>query len=342
MIPDAQAAATTPTVRFENGGETAAVMPVSTKPLRMHGSNTIGAELAPSLAEGFLRTLGSTDVDRNKDKDGHAWIVTGHVPGNANAVEIDIDAAGSTTAFDDLAKGDCDVGMASRWATADEVTRISDAGHGDIRSPSSEVVIGLDGVAVIVNSSNQLRSIGTDDLAKMFDGDTTTWPATSGTEGAIHVYARDDRSGTYDTFKNLVLGDRKLVGTAKRFSDSDELAAAVAADPLGIGFTGMSHVGKASAVAVSEGGAGALLPSRFSVGTEDYPITRRLYLYAPPNATHPLANRLVSFALSAEGQTLVAAAGFVNLASVAAADTGRAPGARPSTWARRAARDASL
>jgi PiT family inorganic phosphate transporter len=329
LIPDAKAAATTPTVRFENGGDTAAIMPVSTKPLRLHGSNTIGAELAPSLAEGFLRKLGSTDVDRNKDKDGHVWVVSGHVPGNANPVEIDIDAAGSSTAFEDLVKGDCDVGMASRWATADEVQRIADAGRGDIRSPASEVVIGLDGVAVIVNSSNQMRAVGTDDLARMFDGDTATWPATSGTEGPIHVYARDDRSGTYDTFKNLVLGDRKLVGGAKRFSDSDELAAAVAADPLGIGFTGMSHVGKASAVAVSEGGAGALLPSRFSVGTEDYPITRRLYLYAPPNATHPLAAQIVSFALSSEGQTLVAAAGFVNLAAVAAADTGACAGCTP-------------
>jgi PiT family inorganic phosphate transporter len=320
LIPDANAAPTTPTVRFENGGETAAVLPVATKPLRLHGSNTIGAELAPALADSFLRKLGSADVERSKDVNGHAWVVTGHIPGNAKPVEIDIDAAGSSTAFEDLAKGDCDVGMASRWATADEAARIAKAGRGDIRAPSSEVVIGLDGVAVIVNSGNSLRTIGMDELARIFDGETTAWPESAGVAGPIHVLARDDRSGTYDTFRTVVLGDRKLVDGAKRFADNDQLATAVAVDPLAIGFTGMSHVGRASPVAVAEGGAAAILPTRFTVGTEDYPITRRLYLYVPPVSSHPLASELVTYALSSEGQTLVAASGFVNLAAVAATE----------------------
>ncbi len=314
-IPEAHAA-TTPSVRFESAGEAASLVPVVTKPLRLHGSNTIGAELAPALAEGLLRKLGSTDVARAKDKDGHAWVVSGHIQSNAQPVEIDIDAAGSGTAFTDLANGDCDMGMASRMATAAEADSIQQAGFGDMRAPASENVIGLDGVTVIVNRANQMRSIGTEDLRKIFDGEMTNWPESSGLTGPIAVYARDDRSGTYDTFKNLVLGDRKLVDGAKRFADGDALATAVARDPQGIGFTGMSHVGAAIPVAVSEGGAAALVPSRFSVGTEDYPLTRRLYLYLPASSSNPLAPQLAAFALSTDGQTIVAAAGFVNLAAV--------------------------
>ncbi|MGD0676207.1 MAG: inorganic phosphate transporter [Polyangiaceae bacterium] len=316
LIPDAHAAST-PTVRFDSTGDTSAIMPVTTKPLRLQGSNTIGAELAPALALGLLQKLGSTDAARAKDKDGHAWVVSGHVPGNANAIEIDIDAAGSATAFEGLVQGDCDLGMASRLVSAEEVDRVQQAGRGDMRLPASENVIGLDGVAVIVNPNNSVRTLGMDELARIFDGETASWSAASGVAGPITVYARDDRSGTYDTFRNLVLGSRKLVDGARRLADGDALARAVAADPQAIGFTGMSRAGRAAAVAIAESGAAAVLPSRFSVGTEDYPLTRRLYLYAPSTAAHPLAGRFVAFALSTEGQTLVSAAGFVNLAAVA-------------------------
>jgi phosphate transport system substrate-binding protein len=68
-------------------------------------------------------------------------------------------------------------------------------------------------------------------------------------------------------------------------------------------------------VAISERGAAAFAPTRFTVATEDYPLARRLFLYAPAPATHPLAARFVAIALSAEGQTLVAADGLVDLAA---------------------------
>ena len=129
----------------------------------------------------------------------------------------------------------------------------------------------------------------------------TAWPASSGMTGAVVLFARDDKSGTFDTFKNLVLGDHGLAPSTTRFADSDALAAAVAADPRAIGFVGMSHIGRASPVAISEGGAASIVPSRFSVATEDYPLTRRLYLYVSSPATHPLAAQLATFAQSQEG-----------------------------------------
>jgi phosphate transport system substrate-binding protein len=270
---------------------------------------------------GMLQKLGSTDATRTKDVGGHAWVVTGHVPESADPVEIDVDAAGSATAFEGLAKGTCDVGMASRRAAPEEAEAVQTAGFGDIRSPSSENVIGLDGVAVIVSPSNHTRTLTIDEAARLFDGETTTWPPESGLEGAVDVVARDEHSGTYDTFRNLVLGDRKLAASAKRFADAGALVATVANDPHAIGFVGMAQIGAAAPVAISEGGAAALLPSRFTVGTEDYPLSRRLYLYVPPTATHPLAQRLAGFALSAEGQTLVSAVGFVDLSAGLTSDT---------------------
>jgi phosphate transport system substrate-binding protein len=55
-----------------------------------------------------------------------------------------------------------------------------------------------------------------------------------------------------------------------------------------------------------------LLPSPATISTEDYPLARRLYLYAPPGAPEA-ARRFVDFALSDEGQAIAEGAGFVDL-----------------------------
>ena len=53
--------------------------------------------------------------------------------------------------------------------------------------------------------------------------------------------------------------------------------------------------GAAKAVAVSEAGGQPLYASAFTVGTEDYALSRRLYLYLPVQAPSPAAVDFVSF-----------------------------------------------
>ena len=315
ILPDAHAATPTPSVRFDPASEEAALVPISVRPFRLQGSNTVGAGLAPALAEGLLRRFGATDIAAKKDAAGHAWVVTGRVTGQSQLVEVDIDASGTATAFEGLAKGECDLGMASRAITDAEADAIRSAGRGDVRGPESENVIGLDGIAIIANEKSPVGALTTDELARMFSGEAAAWPPSSGATGAVDVFARDDRSGTFDMFRALVLGEHPMTAAARRYADSDALAAAVASDPQAIGFVGMSHVGRAKAVAISEGGAAAVLPTSFNVATEDYPLARRLYLYAPSPATHPLASRFVAFALSSDGQAIVAEQGFVDMAT---------------------------
>ena len=83
-------------------------------------------------------------------------------------------------------------------------------------------------------------------------------------------------------------------------------------DPLGVGFVPMSSVKSSIALSIADG-ARAVAPTVFSVKTEEYPLSRRLYLYLPRPAHHPLAEELVHFALTADGQRAVSGAGFVDL-----------------------------
>ncbi len=64
-------------------------------------------------------------------------------------------------------------------------------------------------------------------------------------------------------------------------------------------------------IAVSDKGTLALLPTRLTVGTEDYLLSRRLYLYTPANPSNKYTRQFVEFAISKKGQDVVAATGFV-------------------------------
>jgi phosphate transport system substrate-binding protein len=173
-------------------------------------------------------------------------------------------------------------------------------------------VLGLDGIAVIVNQANPVSSLTKEQLAKIFSGQSTEWSAVGGRNGSIKLYARDEKSGTFDTFKNLVLAGSPLSSAAKRFEDSAALSDSVANDPNGIGFIGLPYVRNAKPLAVAERGALAMLPNRFTVATEDYPLSRRLYLYTPESPQNAYARKFVQFAVSRAGQDIVASNGFVS------------------------------
>jgi phosphate transport system substrate-binding protein len=273
--------------------------------LRLAGSNTIGDQLVPALAEAYLRDRGATNVYIKTGSSPEAKTVYGTLPGSILPVEIDISARGSATAFTSLADASCDIGMASRRIKPDEADKLN--ALGPMTGAANEHVLGLDGIVVIVSPQNPLNEISADELARIFTGSETSWP--NGTP--INIYARDDKSGTFDTFKSLVLAGKPLSRSAERFENSSALSDAVAADPGGIGFIGLAFVRNAKALAVWEPGAKPLLPTSLTVATEDYVLSRRLYLYTPAQSGNPNVREFVQFALSQPGQQVVASNGFV-------------------------------
>ena len=199
--------------------------------------------------------------------------------------------------------------MASRRIKPEEASNL--ATLGDMNSAASEHVLGLDGIAVIVSKANPVQSLTKEQIARIFAGEIANWQQLRGPSATINVYARDDKSGTFDTFKALVLGGKKLAANAKRYEDSRELSEAVAKDANGIGFIGLPYVRDAKAVAVSENGTHPFLPNHFTVSTEDYALSRRLFLYTAASPTNDLARKFVDFALSPQGQEIVEKTGFV-------------------------------
>lgn len=278
--------------------------------LRIQGSNTIGAALAPALVEGLLRKQGFDALVRQPGAEENELILLARTP-DGQQVRMTIAAHGSSTGFRALREGRADLAAASRPARDSEVQAL--AGRSDLRSAVAEQVIAIDGLAIIVHPTNPLRSLTIDQLAALFSGKLRNWRQVGGEDAPVRLYARDDRSGTFDTFNELVLAPRgdALASTAQRFESNDRLAEAVLADPLGIGFVGLASVGSARALAVSSGGAQALPPTPDSIATEDYPLARRLFLYQVPGDADPWAQALLDFTQGPEGQRIVEQVGFV-------------------------------
>ena len=81
-----------------------------------------------------------------------------------SGAEIEIQESDSTTGVTNAINGTCDIGMASR-----------DLKDTEIKENIEATVIAMDGIAVIVNKNNTLDDITTDQIAKIFKGEVTTW-----------------------------------------------------------------------------------------------------------------------------------------------------------------------
>lgn len=276
--------------------------------LKIYGSNTVGADFAPTLVKAWLKERGYSKI---KEEVAGAEIHLTGVNGEGKELNVELDAQGSSVGFRKLAKEEADIGMSSRAIKSSEVARLAKYGHCD--QPDCEYVIALDGIAVIVNPKNPLSRLDKATLKSLFSGEVSDWSEVGGKSGKVHVYALDSNSGTYDTFKSLVLGKgTSLASGAKRDASHGAISEMVTNDPNGIGFVGLPFVHDSKALAVSDGEAHAIAPAPFTVATEDYVLARRLYFYLPEISAKPLANNFVEFAVSAQGQELARQVGFIS------------------------------
>lgn len=287
-------------------------LPLQADPLHLtiNGSNTIGAQLAPQLGEGMLHETGASDIQVQLNQETREHRITA-TSSEGRAIEVLLHADGSGTAFSGLMDGTAQVGAASRPIRPAEAEALAKAG--DMLSAEAEQVIGLDGLAIIVHPDNPVTALDLEQVAQVFAGRITDWRELGGPAGPIRLYARDGNSGTWETFRDLVLTPRQLElnADAKRFASTSGLSRSVGSDTQGIGFVGLSGIARSKAIALTSGDARPMLPTAELVTTEDYPLSRRLFMYIRPDESNPLAKALIEFTQNRAGQEIVDQAGFV-------------------------------
>ena len=292
----------------------------------IRGSNTIGERLMPMLIEAYaVKTFGAPPVSKNLEPE-HLTIELRKPKDSKPAAIIDFRSAGSGTAPPALKAHEIEIGMMSRRIKPEEAADILAAQSVDPREPGSEHVVALDGLAVIVNANNPVTKLTLTQIAQIFAGEITNWrdvkgrnknnQEVTGPDLPIRVHARDNKSGTYDTFKSVVLEREepklKISPAASRYESSEELSAAVSKDLGAIGFIGFPYINKNVALRIQSTCGLDSEPNNFSVKLESYPLARRLYLYTLGTPNSGAVKNLLDYALSDEAQKTVVEAGFID------------------------------
>ncbi|WP_299666450.1 phosphate ABC transporter substrate-binding/OmpA family protein [uncultured Ruegeria sp.] len=228
--------------------------------------------------------------------------------------EVSLMGSDSTDGIKQLVDGKSALAVATRPVQPDELATATQAGLGDMSASENQKIFALDGLVAITSQSNPLRAVAEKDLARIFSGTISNWSQIGGPDAPIQLYMRAPDSGTGLIFDELIMSPAGAnYSTGINLLETDaELAAAVASDPLGIGITSLASVDDAKVLAI-RGVCGIQVPATpFTIKTEEYPLSRRLYAYTG-NTVPAQLNRFIQFLETEKAQETIEASGFVSL-----------------------------
>lgn len=182
-----------------------------------------------------------------------------------------------------------------------------------------EIVIGIDGLSVTVNSNNPVNSLTIDQIGAIFRGDITNWSEVGGPNMPISLYGRQANSGTYAFFQEFVLDKKDYSAKMMQMNGNAQIIEGIKADKGGIGYVGIGYVFddegdvmeslKVLKVAKDANSEPVTPLDSENVKSGLYPIARALYQYTngiPKGAVKDF----IAFELSPEGQKVVEEMGF--------------------------------
>ncbi|MEI1279345.1 phosphate ABC transporter substrate-binding protein [Leptospira venezuelensis] len=249
-------------------------------------------------------------------------VAAGYAKKNPN-VEVTVQGGGSFEGIEKLFDAKTDIAASSRPLTPEEQTQFERRGRFE------NVLIGYDGIAVVVNPANSVSKLTLEQISKIFSGEIKDWSQVGGKPGPIHVVLRNDKSGTAAYFETHILRQRDLgekeyqtskkkefTNDSKVVADNDEMADLIEKDTASVGFMGMGSAqiqnkGKVKAVPYSKTGKDPFVePSIQNVSERKYKLSRGLYLFYLSDRGKKI-DEFITYITSEEGQTMVLKSGYL-------------------------------
>ena len=239
------------------------------------------------------------------------------------SVNIQVQAAGSSTAPPALTEGTSNFGPMSR-AMKDKEIEAFEARHG--YKPTA-IRAAIDALAVYVHKDNPISEVSVAQVDSVFsvtrrcgaNADVTSWGQLglrgSWAERPIQLYGRNSVSGTYGYFKKVALCSGDFKNSVNEQPGSASVVQAVASSLNGIGYSGIGYITSGvKALAISSDGGAAVVATPENAASGDYPLSRYLYLYVNKKPDTPLSaleTEFLKLVLSAEGQEIVGKDGYI-------------------------------
>ena len=240
-------------------------------------------------------------------------------------VNIQIQAAGSSTAPPALIEGTSNIGPMSRMMKDKELAAF-ETKYG--YKPTA-VPVAIDALAVFVNKDNPVEGLKIADVDAIFsstrkcggEADIVNWGQVNVT-GALgqrdmQIYGRNSVSGTYGYFKSNALCKGDFKNSVNEQPGSASVVQSVATSLNGIGYSGIGYkTSSVRAVPLSKKGGGFIEATPDNAINGTYPLARFLYVYvnkAPNKDLSPLEREFVKLVMSKVGQEVVVKDGYIPL-----------------------------
>jgi phosphate transport system substrate-binding protein len=240
-------------------------------------------------------------------------------------VNIQIQAAGSSTAPPALIEGTSNIGPMSRMMKDKELAAF-ETKYG--YKPTA-VPVAIDALAVFVNKDNPVEGLKIADVDAIFsatrkcggEADIVNWGQV-GVAGALgqrdmQIYGRNSVSGTYGYFKSKALCKGDFKNSVNEQPGSASVVQSVATSLNGIGYSGIGYkTSSVRAVPLSKKGSDFIEATPDNATNGTYPLARFLYVYvnkAPNKNLSPLEREFVKLVMSKVGQEVVVKDGYIPL-----------------------------
>jgi len=248
-------------------------------------------------------------------------------------VNIQIQAAGSSTAPPALTEGTSNLGPMSRKMKDKEL----EAFENRFGYKPTAIPVAIDALAVFVNKDNPIKGLTIKEVDAIFsttrkcgvDKNIKKW-GDAGLNGSwsnkkVELYGRNSVSGTYGYFKKKALCKGDYKNTVKEQPGSASVVQAVSASLNGIGYSGMGYkTSSVRAVPLAKKGKKFIEANPQNAVNGTYPLSRFLYVYVnkkPNQPLLPIEREFAKMILSQQGQSIVAKDGYIPLPAKVVAKT---------------------
>lgn len=252
-------------------------------------SNVDGTASKTALS-GTVATDGSTSMEKVIGALGEAFT------SQNSGVNFTYNPTGSGTGITAISEGRCDIGLSSR-ALKDEETA----------KGLKETTLALDGIAMIVNPSNEISNLTVEQIASIYTGEITNWKDVGGKDAEIVVIGREAGSGTRDGFESITKTAEKCKYRQELTSTGDVITT-VAQNPDAIGYASLASV-KDTVKAVDVDG---VTPTEETVKNGSYKIQRPFVLVTKNDvALSDAAQAFFDYVTSEKANEIIASAGAI-------------------------------
>lgn len=164
--------------------------------------------------------------------------------------------------------------------------------------------IGQDGLALVVNGGNAIASLSPAQLRGIFTGRVLNWREVGGADLTVQIVARPPGSAEDAILRTLIMGERKLSGSAQLATSPARVIDLVSAGAGAVGLVSMRYLG---ADGVRPVAVESVLPTPATVAANQYPLRSPLLFVGAraPDADDPY-RAFFAWVQSPPGQAIVA------------------------------------